>query len=216
MPYRIPRKGHVKTHDGIFLEEAANACGDLLMTDRRILQQYAAWLQAHDVERLARQVHVWRTQPYISEFQRAVWGGPLPWEIEALRAVLRAMRVPWAWVSPVLLTKEFPVRYATDYDPANPPKFEGQMELVSTARKGRRPTAEEIASLRRQVGWWYAAEIQESPVPIITLDQQERDRLASIGERFVSSRHVTVIQGIHRIKRLLSVWERYEINLVER
>lgn len=217
MPHRIPKKGDVTTTDGLLLQEAVDACGDILMTDLRIQRQYAAWIEAHDLDRLARLVHVWGTQPYISQFQQAVWGGPLPWEIEALRAVLRPMGVRWPWVSPVLLTKHFPVRYATDYDPAHPPQFQpGQLELVSPARKGRQPTAEDFASVRRQVGWWFAFEVKEPHATIPELEAQERARVASLGQGTIASRVSTVFQGIQRVKRLLSVWTAYEINLVER
>jgi hypothetical protein len=210
MAHRHPKRGDVKTTDGFLLAEAVIACGDVLMTDLRIQAQYAAWVKAHDLDRLARQLRVWQTRPYATALQVAVWGGPLPGELEALEAVLREMGVPFIGVSAQLLTKDFPARYATDYNPSMPPRFQAEAEMVSTAKKGRQPTAEALRSIRRHVEYWYAYEIKHPPDSIPELEKRERART---GEMYASSRHSTVIQGIQRVKRLLSVWERVEFSL---
>jgi hypothetical protein len=221
--HRQPKRGDVKTTDGVLLEVASQACGDILMTDLRIQAAYDAWVEAHDLARLERQFLVWRTPQAMAKFQAAVWAGPLTnedgveVEVDAVNAVLQGMGVPWPWVSPYLLTNLFPVHYANTYartvGSAKEIKMVGRPEMVPTAKKGRQPTAEAIESLRRHVGYWYAHKIKSPRDSIPELEKRERAR---IGQEWASSRHSTVIQGIQRAESLLSVWDRYELGLAFR
>jgi hypothetical protein len=217
MAHRHPKRGDVKTTDGQLLEVAAQACGDILMTDFRIQAAYDAWVEAHDLPRLARCFCVWDTPQAAAAFQAAVWGGPHTTEngdedeVEELAGVLHDMGVPWPWVSPYLLTNHFPVHYANTWRPtARQVTMVGTPEMVPTATKGRQPTTEAIESLRRHVGYWYAHRIKDPVDSIPELEKRERARL---GQEWAASRHSTVIQGIQRAESLLGVWDRYELGL---
>lgn len=211
MGHRRPRRGDVQVTDGRLLEVASLACGDVLMTDLRIQAAYDTWVQTHDLTRLCQSFRIWRTVEYARPLQWAVWGGPVEGEIEALAALLETMSVPWPWVSPVLLTHHFPARYATAFNPARPPRFAWDTEMVETARPARQPRAADLESLRRHVTWWYRHEVKNPPDKIWELTAEEQART---GENWASRRHSTVVQGIQRAKYLLGLFDRYEIDLV--
>jgi hypothetical protein len=211
--HRHPKRGDVKTTDDRLLETAVLSCGDWLMTDLRIEVAYQGWMRVHDLDRLLRRVRIWGTGGEDAErFRLAVWAGPLDGEVDALWTSLQEMGVPWPWVSPWLLTNSFPIHYASTFTPgARPEKFVPQTEMGPTATKGRQPTAHALESLHRHVGWWYRTKIKHPPATNLDIEQEE---LARSGEISASKRHSTVIQGIKRAERLLSLWDRYEIDLV--
>jgi hypothetical protein len=210
MSHRRPTRRDVQIHDGLLIDIAALTCGDVLMTDLRIRDAYTRWTEAHDLPRLCRRFLAWRTKEYAEPFQRAVWGGALPGEIETLAALLASMHVPWVWVSPMLLHVQFPKRYATDYSPAHPPHFVGDIEMVATAKPARRPRTADLESLVRHVHYWYRHDVKEPPDKIWELEAVEQART---GDHITSRRHSTVIQGIQRVTYLLGLNDRYEITL---
>ena len=183
------------------------------MTDLRIEEHYQAWIARRNLEQLVRRVLLWQNTPSIGPhaqaLRHALFSPPSPEEVAEFDQVLRTMGVPWTWVSPTLLGTSFPCRFVNDAHPENPPlALQGDVEMVSTARKGRQPTAEALAGLERQVGWWYAHKIKHPRDSIPELERRERERL---GVQWASSRHSTVIQGIQRVEALLGVWDRVEV-----